>query len=494
METLVFGTKTMTDLRNTGFYSDNELFALKKNTAENAKLQEKIGCLSLQMNLTSDLLRRYTRIVREDLVEIRRSTGKSLDIPWVPINHEHVENLVQKPILRLPEISNQEDQNLKKKSNVRKIRAITGTLRTKNELGDVVTQAKRRKLKSEGGQSKTLLSINIGNPESGTLTIDTIPIACEDDVFSKSEKHDVKEAHDSGGKFEGTKHNEDQKIQENERNESQILPSNECNHSLNNKTSEYSNRWKVHSRTGERINFLSIPKLTDCYRPMCRPNCSTCLIRKKRGPCFLVPGFNISTDHFLQNSENTSDSEEHGSKTESIKSEVKKVSKISNTEKEDKLGDKRPQNVEQDGKSFELENFVKECLEIQKQTTVKRPNIARLAMLAKPKNETKRGTRFTKTSIRKELEKLKGNNPICNLSIEERRRLDITQGRVALFLAELNERRNSTIKPLNEILDFPVRENNVFDFSHLHQSITLPSFEKFRKSKERKVRFQDHVC
>lgn len=482
------------DLRNKCFHSENELFAMKKNTAEYVKLKEKIGCLSLQMNLRKKSLKRYVKIVQDDLIEIRRSTGKSLDVYPNRIHHSHTEGLIQEPELYLPEIEvNKQITTCTARSHRGscRIRAVTGTVRSNNELAAVVKRAKRRKLKSEGGLSKSFISINGNASENEMLVKENTTLSTCDDVFDKIEAYNELKAQRKDGTFGYTECN----IEQQNNHETQALH-NQANHDppMEGKPLENTKRWQVHSRSGEKLDLLYIPQIKDCYRPMCRPNCSTCLTRKKKTPCFLVPGINISDDHFVRVPENKPVSESFDSETNCTKTEVKLVNKSNidsiTDEEEEKVLEKHQISIEKNKTKSEFEDFVIECQELHKQMAKKRLDTARLVELAKPKNESTRIPRFTKTSIRKDMEKLKGTNSVRNLTMEERRRLNVTQGRVALFLAELNERRNSVIKPVNEVLDFPVRENNVFDFSHLHHSITLPSFTKIDVNK-RKVRFED---
>ncbi|VDH91455.1 regulator of nonsense transcripts 3 [Mytilus galloprovincialis] len=495
-----------------GYYSDNELFALKKNVCEDTKLRGKVGSLSLQFNLTKDSLQNNIKTVRHDLKEIRRSTGRSQDGIPVIRSASHVSSISESfPTPSVPQIildqiiHSDYGRNLNfsssvtenKKRSSKKVRAITGTVRSYNELESVLRAARRRKIKSQGGITKQLLSID-------QLPIDVNQVDCssgltssfiEDDVFDDSNKivsgsSPVLQCVEHLENAETHTHNQNHKLSTRS-NKEQEQGSKECSNETEEKPKETANNlsvfhspWKVHNRSGKTIDPLEIPHIKDCYRPMCRPNCSTCLSRKKKTPCFLVPGINISHDHF-NIVENVEDSNEGRTKRKTSKNRNKIYENAETVESTIDNGDIVAQctktenylpdlNISNEKESRDIASFVAECLEIRKNTTRKVISKARITELSRPKDGGRKDVRFTKTFIKKELEKMKKSDPISQLTSEERRRLHRVQGQIALFLAVLNQRRACQVKPMNEVLDsFPIRE----DFHHQHEPVALPTIE-----------------
>lgn len=497
-----------------GCYSDNELFALKKNVCEDTKLRGKVGSLSLQFNLTKDSLQNNIKTVRHDLKEIRRSTGRSQDGIPVIRSASHACSISESfPTPSVPQIildqiiHSDYGRNLNfnssvtenKKRSSKKVRAITGTVRSYNELESVLREARRRKIKSEGGLTKQLLSID-------QLPIDVNQIDCssefttpilEDDVFDDSS---IKVS-GSSPTFRCVEHLENavrHTYNQNNENSTRLnkeLKSKDCFTKTEEKPKESPNNmsvfhspWKVHNRSGKTIDPLEIPHIKDCYRPMCRPNCSTCLSRKKKTPCFLVPGINISHDHF-NIVENVEDSNEDKTKRKTSKNKNKIYENAETVEctidngyivtqctnAENYLPDLNISNEKERRQIDEdVASFVAECLEIGRNTTRKVISKARITELSRPKDGGRKDVRFSKTFIKKELEKMKKSDPISQLTSEERRRLHRVQGQIALFLAVLNQKRASLVKPMNEVLDnFPIRD----DFHHQHEPVTLPTLE-----------------
>ncbi|CAC5382629.1 unnamed protein product [Mytilus coruscus] len=492
----------------------------KEKSCEDTKLRGKVGSLSLQFNLTKDSLQNNIKTVRHDLKEIRRSTGRSQDgIPVIRSASHKCSISESFPTPSVPQIILEQiihsdygrhlnfssSGTEKKKKSSKKLRAITGTVRSYNELESILRAARRRKIKSEGGLTKQLLSID-------QLPIDVNQVDCsselatpilEDDVFDDSNII----VSGSSPTLQCVEHSKNAETHTN--NQNQVLTSKNCSTETEQKPKESTNNlsvfhspWKVHNRSGKKIDPLEIPHIKDCYRPMCRQNCSTCLSRKKKTPCFLVPGINISHDHF-NIEEKVEDDNEGKSKRKTSKNKNKIyenaatvestidnddiVAQCSNTE--NYLSDLNISNEKEKKQISEgVASFVAECLEIRRNTTRKVISKARITELSKPKDGGRKDVMFSKTFIKKELEKMKKLDPISQLTSEERRRLHRVQGQIALFLAVLNQKRASLVKPMNEVLDdFPVRD----DFHHQHEPVALPTLEMpGNRRARRKVWFQ----
>lgn len=492
----------MIKFQNLGFFSGNELFAMKKNVGEDAKLREKLGILSLELHLTNSAMRHDIKTVRQDLKEIYRSTGRSPQgIPTIrqtsktSVSNSFPSRVVPQRIFEQIINSNYGrnfdiyDRNIQtQEGKSKKIRAMTETVHSYNDLEIFLRNIRHRKIKSDGETSKQLLSIEHSPVKSrncvpNRTSYTSSPL--EDDVFDSSDsnhKESLQSASIVKNVDQPNVNVDESDFEKIEISQDQSNPGN---------ISPLYNPWKVHHRTGKTVDPLEIPQIKDCYRPVCRPNCSTCLARKKKMPCFLVPGINVSHDHFNISEQNTT--EDEGKKKQ--KKKKKKKRKI-NSEYEvnghsslhiDHFHDS---GNEQNQTGVENESFMSECLQIKKNTGKRVINKRKLKELSIPKDGFRKELRFSKTFIQKGLERMKQSDPLSQLTVAERRRLHKVQGQISIFMAVLNERRLSQIKPINEVLDFPIMEDHNSDFSHLHQPVSLPKFDTLGTIRRRKVCFK----
>lgn len=489
----------MSKFQNLGFFSGNELFAMKKNVGEDAKLREKLGSLTLELHLTNSAMRHDIKTVRQDLKEINRSTGRSPQgIPTIrqtsktSVSNSFPSRVVPQQIFEQIINSNYGrnfdicDRNIQtQEGKSKKIRAMTETVHSYNDLEIFLKNIRHRKIKSDGETSKQLLSIEhlpVKSRKCVPNRISHTSSPLEDDVFDNSDsnhKESLQSASVVKNVDQPNVNVDENNFEKTEISQDQSYPGN---------ISPLYIPWKVHYRTGKTVDPLEIPQIKDCYRPVCRPSCSTCLARKKKMPCFLVPGINVSHDHFNISKQNITEDE-------GKKNKKKKKRKING---EDEVNGHSSLNIdhfhdsgnEQNQTGVENESFMSECLQIKKNTAKRVINKTKLRELSIPKDGFRKELRFSKTFIKKELERMKKSDPLSQLTVAERRRLHKVQGQISIFIAVLKERRLSKIKPVNEVLDFPIMEDRNRDFSHLHQPLALPKFDTLAAIGRRKVCFK----
>lgn len=504
----------MLKFQNLGFFSGNELFAMKKNVGEDAKLRGKLGSLSLELHITSSAMRHDIKTVRQDLKEIYRSTGRSPQgIPTIrqtsktSMSNSFPSRVVPQRIFE--QIINSSygrnfdicDRNIQvQEGRSKKIRAMTETVHSYNDLEIFLKNIRHRKIKSDGETSKQLLSIEHLPVKSRNCTrvsnrISHTSSPLEDDVFDSSDSNH-KESLQSASIVENVHQSnvnsivknvdrsnvnvDDNNFEKTEISQDESNPSN---------ISPLYNPWKVHHRSGKTVDPLEIPQIKDCYRPVCRPSCSTCLARKKKMPCFLVPGINVSHDHFNISEQNTTEDEGKKRKKKKMKRKINSED-VNNGHSSVNIDHFHDSVNEQNKTEVENESFMSECLQIKKNTVKRVINKTKLRELSIPKDGFRKELRFSKTFIKKGLERMKKSDPLLQLTVAERRRLHKVQGQISIFMAVLNERRHSQVKPINEVLDFPIMEDRNSDFSHLHQPVALPKFDTLGTIRRRKVCFK----
>ncbi|OWF44720.1 hypothetical protein KP79_PYT06905 [Mizuhopecten yessoensis] len=447
-----------------GIWTGNELFAMKKNVAEDIKLKKTVNCLSMDQSYEKHAAERDIRGTRVFLKDVRLSTGHSKEgvasiesfpscnhLPILP--YDVPDRLLQRSeksfslrprgsvIYEINQaISEDTMTSIFRETTVPAVQATRihrpRVLTATGVHSEAPTEHITRRTKSDGISPK-YLSVNERPRENTKLSYFT------DDINDDFETESVDE--------------EEKRMQEFQRLNTRYNP------------------WNIQQRNGVLYDALELPRIRDCYRPVCRLSCNTCMSRKQNAPCFVIPGITHPAGFVLP--------------LKSVPNRVKrqkkkKKSKIINTTKSIEstrsVLTRTIRDITQDGhypcdvtEHDEIDD--KFQLRVQQELkfllkTDKKINKDRLKELSTPREGFKKDVRFSKMLIKKEVKSLTLKNAAEVASANETENKRKIDSRVNMFLAMLNSQGNHIPTTMVHI---PLREDIMqVDISHI-QTVDL---------------------
>lgn len=405
-----------------GVLSTNEEYAHKKNQAEDARLEETIDSISIDRRSVSENLKKDIKELKRSLKDIKKSSGRSPEGIRTLSSRAcsgvtHCSSVsYQIPDFIASRINSSKSDFVKRDTAFSEIDKLLRRepvyigsggcdIKPRAHTGDGI----QKKTKRNGSGSELRKTKSEGCPGS---TLERIPSLCDDDsVFVDSFIED------------------------------------EAMNDIDAMTKYFQkiyNPWNIRNRDGREYDALQLPKIKDCHRPVCRPTCNTCALRKKKGPCFLIPGL-VHVE------------EEDGEPAPKAKKRKKKssASEIQETQDEN-------ENISDDVRSLQM-----------KFKSQKGISAARLRELAVPKGGFRRELRFSKAFLKRSLDKMTEMNEHQQISLYEKENQRKLQSRVATFLALLN-RQNQDKQP-RKMVDLPLRDDLI---KRQDSKISLPIIDE----------------
>ena len=429
-------------------WTKSEEFAMKKNNAVECKLKDELECLSMENKVKKDDISDEIRLLKSSLKNIRSSTGYSLQD--VHSNPAHIVSAVSdlasvsyKIPSKMKNLSHYTLTGLARQDPV--FQEVDSALRNKNNSVHL-PKIKLRALTTDGGISKvpTTLDPRKVKSETGRLASSFSGATFSRENTASYNDSDI----DSSVFYEDDDENEEDEKTKKDKQLRRLY-----------------NPWNIQIRGGKRYDALELPPIKDCYRPLCRPNCSTCLLRKKKGPCFLVPGLVEVKDSYKLR-ERTKP-RKHKSKSKHSDNHKK----IEHTE-------------DQTNNKENLEEILK-----MKRKEAKAVSLARINELATPRGGFHRPMRFCKASLKRKMTELKDRNAHQQLGEKEKENQRVIESKVRTFLAFVNMQTNESIP--EKMVHIPLRDdligndamqsNNVFVHGSSSSSIELPVIKAARR-------------
>lgn len=413
-----------------GLLSTNEEFALKRNQAEDARLGETIESLSIDERCTSENLKKDIKELKRTLKDIKKSSGRSPEgirtlssraFSGVTYNSSVSYQIPDRISTR---INSSKSDFIKRETAFNEIdrilRGESGYLETggceikpRAHTGDGVPHFRSRRNLSEYDTRKTKSEGHFGS------TSEHLPDSYDaDSVFIDSVLEEEKETEiDTMMKYF-------QKIY---------------------------NPWNIRNRDGREYDALQLPKIKDCHRPVCRSTCNTCALRKKKGPCFLIPGMvQIEKEE------------------KETMAKPKKRKKKSVPESVERIDANTPDEIKMAKKKFQSKKGV---------------TVSRLAELAVPKGGFRRELRFSKTFLQRSLDKMTEMNEQQQMSVYENENRMRIQSKISTFLAYINLQTQD--KQPKKMVDIPLRDDLI---KHEEDRDSLPLVTKIQTRSDKSPR------
>lgn len=423
-----------------GVLSTNEEYAHKKNLAEDVRLGETIESLSIDERSVSENFKKDIKELRRSLKDIKKSSGRSPEgirtlSSRARSGATHCSSVsYQIPNLISSRINSSKSDFIRRDtafSEIDKIlRGEAGYLGT----GECVI--KPRAHTGDGGQIKPMRKFSENDPRktksegNSGVNLERMLSLCDDDsVFVDSNSFIIEEKDNDIDAM--TKYF--QKIY---------------------------NPWNIRNRDGRVYDALQLPHIKDCHRPVCRPTCNTCALRKKKGPCFLIPGLvHVEEEEEVENTEE-----------ELVPKPKKRRKKKSANEK-----------------LHDVMSFNENELKLKSKKGI---SASRLQELAVPKEGYRRELRFSKAFLKRSLDKMTEMNEHHQMSVYEKDNQMRIQSKVSTFLAFLNQ-QNQDRQP-KKMVDLPLRDD-LIRREETNLGINLPIIDEVQsktKKPRRKVVFK----
>jgi hypothetical protein len=419
-----------------GILSTNEEFALKRNQAENVRLGETIDSLSIDERSSSENFKKDIKELKRTLKDIKKSTGRSPEgIRTLSSRALSGVTYASSVSYQIPKriaarISSSKSDFIKRETAFTEIdrilRGDSGYLETggceikpRAHTGDGVSHSRLRRNLSDQNIRKT-----------------------KSEGYSGSTLEQLPDSYDSDSVFVDT-------VVEEEEKESEM-------DAMMKYFQKIYNPWNIRNRDGRQYDALHLPKIKDCHRPVCRPTCNTCALRKKKGPCFLIPGM-----------------------VEIENREEETISKPKRRKKKPVPGSDERSETQS---SADVKTVKRKC------HSRKGMGISRLAELAVPKGGFRRELRFSKAFLQRSLDHMTEMNEQQQMSVYENENRRRIQSKVSTFLAYINLQTQD--KQPKKMVDIPLRDDLIKHDEHCDSLPLMTKIPDRTDKSPRRVAFQ----